>query len=378
MREKTLETVIPSRQSAFVSPSCRRWLGSFLVLGGLLLGGWTRAAEDLRIEHIVGPEAPTGDYKHPASVTELANGDLYVVFFSGKGEYFDNAAAVYSVRLKKGQKKWSKPEAIARNPFHSLGNAVVWQAPDGVVWLFYVSRYGELWDSSRITAKISRDGAKTWSESFMLTFEAGTMVRNLPIVLENGDYLLPVYHEIGNDPELTTPECTSFFMRYDPRSRVWTESNRVKSRLGNIQPAPAVISGDYLVAFCRRGGDYEGRPDGWMVRTESRDGGKTWSGGVDAPFPNPNAAVDFLRLQSGHHLLVYNDSFSERTPLTVALSVDGAKTFPHKWNLLAQPNGDYAYPTAIQTRDGQIQIIYTDERKKVMRAIFREDAVVRR
>jgi len=57
-----------------------------------------------------------------------------------------------------------------------------------------------------------------------------------------------------------------------------------------------------------------------MVRTESRDGGKTWSGGVDAPFPNPNAAVDFLRLQSGHHLLVYNDSFSERTPLTVALS----------------------------------------------------------
>ena len=123
----------------------------------------------------------------------------------------------------------------------ALGNAIGWQAPDGRVWLFYVTRYGELWDSSRITAKISQDGAKTWSESFMLTFEAGTMVRNRPIVLSDGDYLLPVYHEIGNDPEAVGPDCESFFLRYTQKTGQWTESNRVRSRLGNIQPAPAVI-----------------------------------------------------------------------------------------------------------------------------------------
>lgn len=347
----------------------------FLVLAMALLPAGAGAA-DIKLERLFGPEVPTGDYKHPASVTELANGDLYVVFFSGKGEYKDDAAAVFGSRLKRGGTRWSKPEAIARNPFHSLGNAVAWQAPDGLVWLFYVTRYGEIWDTSRITAKVSRDGAKTWSESFMLTFEAGTMVRNLPIVLGNGDYLLPVYHELGDDPEMTSPECTSYFMRYDPKTRKWTESNRVRSRLGNIQPAPAIIEGDHLVAFCRRGGDYSGRPDGWMVRTESRDGGQTWSPGVDSEFPNPNAAVDFLRLQSGHHLLVYNDSFSDRTPLTVALSTDGAKTFPYKRNLLAEPKGDYGYPTAIQTRDGKIHVIFTsDERTVVRHAIFDEDAV---
>lgn len=358
-------------------PSALRGVVGWIFLVAGLLAGPVQAADDIIIEPIVGPEAPTGDYKHPASITELANGDLYVVFFSGKGEYRDDAAAVYGLRLRKGARRWTRPEAIARNPFHSLGNAVVWQAPDGLVWLFYVTRYGELWNSSRITAKISRDGAKTWSESFLLTFEAGTMVRNLPIVLSNGDYLLPVYHEVGDDPELTGPDCTSFFLRFDPRQQTWTESNRVRSRLGNLQPAPAVISGEHLVAFCRRGGDYEGRPDGWMVRTESHDGGTTWSPGVDSTFPNPNAAVDFLRLQSGNHLLVYNDSFSERTPLTVALSRDGAQTFPEKRNLLDRPNGDYAYPIAIQTRDGRIQVVYTDERKKVMRAIFREEAVGR-
>lgn len=336
-----------------------------LLLTTLVLG--RLAAGDIQFERLFGPEVPTGDYKHPASVTELANGDLFVAFFSGKGEYKDNAAAVFGSRLKLGSKRWSKPEKIASNPFYALGNAIPWQAPDGVVWLFFVTRYGEIWDSSRITAKISRDGARTWSETFALTFEAGTMVRNRPIVLPDGDYLLPVYHEVGDDPESVSKDCTSFFLRYHPATGKWTESNRVRSRLGNIQPAPAVIDGNHLIAFCRRGGNYEGQPDGWLVRTESKDGGNTWSPGIDSEFPNPNAAVDFLRLQSGHHLLVYNRSFSDRTPLAVALSLDGGKTFPHRRDLLSEPKGDYGYPTAIQTRDGRIRIIFTSDGRTVVR-----------
>ncbi len=330
------------------------------VLGALPVGALER-------ERLFGPEIQTGDYKHPASMTELNNGDLYVVFFSGRGEYKDNQAAVFGSRLKSGTRRWSKPVSIASNPFHALGNAVIWEAPDRGVWLFYVTRYGELWSDSRITAKVSRDGAKTWSEPFQITFEAGTMVRNRPVVLEGGDWLLPVYHEVGTDPELDDPRNRSFFLRYHPDRRTWTESNRIGSRLGNIQPAPAVIDGEHLVAFCRRGGDYEGRPDGWMVRTESLDGGRTWSEGVDSALPNPNAAVDFLRLRSGHHLLVYNHSFTNRTPLTAALSFDGAKTFPRRRDLESDPKGDFGYPTAIQTRDGRIHILYTSDERTVVR-----------
>ncbi len=349
------------------------FLQTFLVTLTLAFSLSTWAADGLRFERLFGPEVPTGDYKHPASATELANGDLFVAFFSGKGEYKDATAAVFGSRLKLGSKEWSRPVKIASNPFYALGNAIPWQAPDGVVWLFYVTRYGEIWDTSRITAKISRDGAHTWSESFALTFQAGTMVRNRPIVLPDGDYLLPVYHEVGDDPESVSKECTSFFMRYNPATGRWSESNRVRSRLGNIQPAPALIANNHLLAFCRRGGNYDGQPDGWMVRTESHDGGKTWSAGVDSEFPNPNAAVDFLRLQSGHHLLVYNRSFSDRTPLSVALSIDGAKTFPHRRDLINESKGDYGYPTALQTRDGKLHIIYTsDERTVVRQAVFTE------
>ncbi|MBI2925559.1 MAG: exo-alpha-sialidase [Verrucomicrobia bacterium] len=365
-----------ARQSSHSRPHVgRSLLAGAVSLAAALLAISALAAE-IRIERVFGPEVPTGPYKHPASFDELQNGDLYLVFFSGQGEYQDDSAAVFGARLKQGARRWSKPVAIARNPFHSLGNAVVWQAPDGVVWLFYVTRYGDTWSKSRVTAKISRDGAHTWSEPFMLTFEAGTMVRGHPLALTNGDYLLPIYHEVGEDTESVSADCTSLFLRYEPAKRGWTETNRVRSRLGNIQPAPVQVSDEHLIAFCRRGGDYEGRADGWLVRTESHDGGRTWSEGKDSEFPNPNAAVDFIKLRNGHLLLVYNDSFAHRTPLAVALSTDSGKTFPHKRNLMEGP-GDFGYPTAIQTRDGKIHVLFTsDERTVIRRATFAEASVL--
>src|SRR5258708_4810045 len=146
------------------------------------------AADDIVIERVIGPEILTR-YKHPASFTELANGDLYLAYYGGSGEY-ETDAAVYGARLPKGQQEWTRPVVIADTPFRTDGNAVVWQAPDGVVWLFYLTRYGETWSDSRIKFKISRDGAETWSDSDMLDFERGMMVRAAPIVLTNCDYLL--------------------------------------------------------------------------------------------------------------------------------------------------------------------------------------------
>ena len=103
-------------------------------------------AGGLSIERVFGPEVPTGPYKHPACLTELANGDLYLVYYGGQGEYARDTA-VFGSRLAKGSSTWTPPLAIARDPFRSLGNGVVWQAPDGVVWLFYVVRYGETWST---------------------------------------------------------------------------------------------------------------------------------------------------------------------------------------------------------------------------------------
>jgi len=340
------------------------------------LVGFAAYAESYNIEtyRVFGPEHP-GQYKHPASITQLANGDLYIAYYGGSGEYGDDTA-VYGSRLKVGENQWTEPKVIADTPDRGEGNPVVWQAPDGRVWLFYVNRYGETWSNARVKGKISDDGAETWSDSFMLNFEEGTMVRGQPIVLNNGDYLLPMYHETGEDRERTASTTCSYFMRYNPKTKVWTETNRIKSPMGNLQAQVVQLTDDYLIAYIRRGGDFLPTDHGYMLRSESRDGGYTWSDAVETKFPNPNSAVDFIKLQNGHLLLVYNDNMNDRTPLTVAVSTDDDKTYPYRRDTAGGDNS-FAYPYAIQTRDGKIHIIYTtNSRTTIMHAVFDEYAII--
>ena len=113
----------------------------------------------------------------------------------------------------------------------------------------------------------------------------------------DGDYLLPIYHETGHDPEMVGPDSTSLFLRFNPAKKTWTKTGRDPLAEGNIQPAVVQLDDGELIAYCRRGGDYDPKTVGYIVRSESHDGGRTWSEGKDSAFPNPNAAVDFLKLQ---------------------------------------------------------------------------------
>jgi predicted neuraminidase len=337
--------------------------------------GTSLAAGELTITRVFGPETPTGPYKHPASMTEMNNGDLFLVYYGGAGEYATDTA-VFGARLKRGETRWSTPKPIARDPSRSVGNAVVWEAPDGVVWLFYVVRFGATWSTSRVWYKISRDHAQTWSDASVLSNEAGTMVRNRPIVLYSGDYLLPVYHETGHDPERVGPDSTSLFLRYNPAHGTWTKTGAIRSRRGNIQPAVVQLSDHDLIAYCRRGGDYHPDTVGYIVRADSHDGGLTWSEGKDSRFPNPNAAIEFLKLKSGRLLLIFNDSTNRRTPLTAALSSDDDRTWPVRRNIRIGV-GDFAYPSAFQARDGRIHLVFTSDRRSVVNhAVFDEDWVI--
>lgn len=343
------------------------------VAAGLIaaFGVGADARTALRVERVFGPEVPTGPYKHPACLTELDGGDLYLVYYGGQGEYARDTA-VFGAWRRKGSTGWTTPRVVARDPFRSVGNPVVWQAPDGVVWLFYVVRYGATWSTSRIQAKVSRDQARTWSDAFMLHDGEGMMVRNRPIVLHGGDYLLPIYHEQGEDTESVGPGSTSLFLRYQQSTGEWTQTGAIVSARGVIQPAVAELSPGRLVAYNRRGGGYGEGSRGWIIRAESSDGGWTWSRGADSAFPNPNAAVEFLKLASGNLLLVYNDSMTARTPLVAALSADGDRTYPHR-RVLAGGPGDFAYPIALQASDGLIHVVYTSEGRRVVNhAVFSE------
>jgi predicted neuraminidase len=184
---------------------------------------------------------------------------------------------------------------------------------------------------------------------------------------------VPIYHETGNDTESVGAESTSLFLRYQRSTGQWKQTGAIRSPRGAIQPAVVELAPGHLVAYNRRGGGYGKTDDGWLVRAESRDGGWTWSAGRDSAFPNPNAAIDFVKLASGNLLLVYNDSMFRRTPLTVALSTDGDASYPHRRNI-AEGDGDFAYPIALQASDGRIHVVFTSDRRRVVNhAVFTED-----
>ncbi len=374
-----------SSSSADCTPFSPRW--NQVVTGFLFLVGLSSVqaqdSQDVRTvltpsalragiayERVIGPEYP-GKYKHPAAIEEFDNGDLYIAYYGGDGEYGEHTA-VYGMRKAPGADKWTEPHIIAQTPFFSDGNPVVWQAPDSVVWLFYVCRLGDTWSTSRILGKLSHDLGKTWSDSFIVAIDEGTMVRGQPIVLSNGDYLLPVYHETGYDTESVGPDSTSRFLRFTPGEKMWKQMSPVRSARGNIQPAVVQLTDDHLVAYCRRGGGYGAGHEGYIVRSESLDGGFTWSQGVDTDIPNPNAAIDLLKLSSGSVFLVYNRSFLDRTPLTIALSTDGTKSWTHQRDI-ATEDLDYAYPYAIQGSDGTIHLVFTSHGRSVINhATFNE------
>jgi len=320
-----------------------------------------------------GQEHP-GPYKHPAAITQLANGDLYIAYYGGANEY-DKETAVYGSRKDKKGADWSKPVAIASAPFQGVGNPVIWQAPDGLVWLFYNNQHGDTWSNARVMAKISEDGAKTWSDAFLIAMEEGSMVQGKPIVLNDGNYLLPMYHETGEDRERSAEDTCSYFLRYNPETHEWKETNRIKSPKGNLQPHAVQLSDTELFCFMRRGGDFLPTTEGWTLRSSSSDGGYTWTDAERTEFPNPNSAIGLIKLRNGDLLLVYNDNMNDRTPLTVSVSKDNGKTWPFKRNIAGGDNC-FAYPYAIQTDDDKIYIVYTtNNRTTIMLAVFEEAAI---
>ena len=77
------------------------------------------------------------------------------------------------------------------------------------------------------------------------------MVRNRPIVLDDGDYLLPVYHETGHDTGAVGPDSTSLFLRCDVKQKRWTRQAprpvSVADRIMTI--AVAFLNDDHATYF---------------------------------------------------------------------------------------------------------------------------------
>jgi len=298
---------------------------------------------------------------HAATIAELPNGELLVAWYAGQQEKATDVAILFSRRAR-GSDKWSQPKVLVDTPDKSEGNPVLWCDPKETLWLFYVTMQGGGWTTCNIKCIKSKDNGMTWSEPVFLREELGWMTGVKPLVLKNGEILLPLYDEVN---------VSSVFMISGDSRRTWLKTGPIKSNPGNIQPSVVQLDDGSLLCYMRTW-----RP-GKMWQSTSRDNGRTWSQATQHDLPNPGSRLDMVRLKSGDLVLIFNNTPRGRTPLSAALSSDEGKTWPAIKNLETE-QGEFSYPAVIQCPDGLIHVVYTYRRTHIKHIEFDKSWLISR
>ncbi|WP_159884869.1 sialidase family protein [Paenibacillus puerhi] len=333
----------------------------------------TPSEADSRIMEAYLPLSEPSD-NHAANLLELDNGDLLCTWFSGSGEGNPDTHIVLS-RLPAGTDCWTQPVPLSEDAGRSEQNPVLFQAPDGKLWLFHTSNEPHNQKTSRVVYRTSEDRGETWSPAEVLFDRLGIFLRHPPIVLSNGDWLLPAYY-CKLDGHYSVVQISS------DQGATWTEYE-VSGSTHRVQMNVLERSDGSLLAMFRS------RQADRIYMSESRDGGRTWSKPVKSVLANNNSSTQAVKLPSGRMALIYNDSTMERdqfrwvqrkgefrkkplrTPLTLSLSEDDGQTWPYSRNIqmadLEYKDSEigYSYPSILATRDGNLHIAFSYLRKGI-------------
>ncbi len=133
---------------------------------------------------------------HAANLAVLGNGDLACVWFGGTQEGIPDIS-VYFSRLAKGSNRWAPAEKLSDDPGRSEQNPVLFTTPKGELWLIWTAQVSGNQDTSLVRKRVSHDHGASWGPIETL-FPApqghGLFVRQPPVVLDDGAWVIPVFH----------------------------------------------------------------------------------------------------------------------------------------------------------------------------------------
>ncbi|RSW79825.1 sialidase family protein [Klebsiella aerogenes] len=355
--------------------------------------------------HLAWAMLPSGcPQNHAANLLPLPDGTLLCVWFGGSQEGKADIS-VWGARLAPGAASWSEATKLSDDPQRSEQNPVLFQAPDGVLWLLWTAQHAGNQDTAIVRYRQSRDGGKHWGAIATLLDEPGTFIRQPISVMPNGNWLLPVFYcrtrpgekWVGND------DVSAVKISADG-GKSWRDV-AVPQSLGCVHMNITPLADGSLAAFFRsRWADHI-----WYSR--STDFGESWSAPIPTTLPNNNSSIQVTTLSNGDLALVFNNMSAagvserraslydeiedddgrkepERTgktafwgapraPMTVAISADGGKSWPWMRNLdegdgycmtnnsEQKLNREFSYPSIKQGEDGNLQIAYTWYRQAI-------------
>ena len=299
---------------------------------------------------LVFDKVPQAAAHHCSTICEAGNHDLLCLWYGGTYESADDQA-LYLSRRQPGTRNWSEPKAILQNTTTPPGNGVIFRDVGDRLCIVWGRMEGTRpmgrgvgWDRCRLFVRTSIDHGETWSEDRPLFDENLWCVpRNPPIVLKSGVLLLPVE---GLQDEVEG----SYFLSRVTLDAPW---ERLAFTDGGSQPAVIQRSDGSLLALMRHAFS--------ITQFNSRDEGKTWTEPAPTRLRNPDSGITMTRLANGHLVLVFNDSQTSRTPLSIVRSLDEGNTWENPLHLESNP-GEYSYPCVVQSLDGKIHVTYTFRR----------------
>ena len=271
---------------------------------------------------------------HAASITELANGNLFAAWFAGSREGAKDVK-IHASTYHREEKRWGEVSSIAtpkqtqadlQRYIKKVGNPVVYQAMDQRLWLFYVSVSIGGWATSNINVQMSADNGATWSKAKRLItspfFSLSTLVKGTPFSYSDGSIALPVYHELaGKHGEL---------LRISPTGDIISKS-RITTGRGSLQPILMPIDGRSTLSLLRNANKHSEAHPRRVLLAKTDNAGKSWHGLRDTTIANPNSAVTGFVDTKGDMWVIGNDLPHGRGRLSLMQSQDKGESWKVKF-----------------------------------------------
>lgn len=328
---------------------------------------------------------------HASTVCLLPDGTPAAAWFGGDREGAPGVAIWFSRRMEDG---WTRPVKAAEGSVSGSGAAGKDPASGGgkvpdpgnrigpaaecvpcwnpvLFWdgqellLFY--KEGKEIPAWRTMLTRSADLGRSWSPAVELVpGDAGGRgpVKNKCIRLADGALLAPASLERG------AWDC--FADRSEDNGRTWKRSAPVpldRSRIrgsGVIQPSLWQDDAGAVHMLMRSS-------EGAVYRSDSADGGRTWSAARRTELPNNNSGLDLVRMDSGLLALAYNPvavNWGPRTPIALSVSADNGASWSRPYVLEHEPcdrneyRAEFSYP-AIVAKDRDVYLTYTRKRETI-------------
>jgi predicted neuraminidase len=278
---------------------------------------------------------------HAPSIVELPDGELLAAWHAS----WVKKSAIWASRRPVGAANWTTPSIIHQTPGCGVKNPVLYMGADKKLWLFWADERRWLkFIKDAIRIKRSGDSGRTWDEPRDIGGLSWFLPKNHPIALNNGDILLPVYTDLST---------TSAAAVSKDGGLTWQGPIYMLFLFG-IQPTVIQRSDSSLFALMRTG---MWPRMAWQAISE--DFGRTWKKHKLSNVKNPGFAIEMIKLKSGNVVLAFNDSRKDRSSLSLALSYDEGRTWPHVRKIEDKSGSVYGYPSIMQDRNGLIHVLYS-------------------